>query len=175
MANLRVNTTRYDPYKNFRYRVKWDGRYVAGVSKVGGLKGATEPVEHREDSDLSTSIESLGRTKHEAITLEQGVTHDIEFEKWANKIWNYGSDVGTPISPRDFRKDIIIEVMNEAGQVVLSYNIYRCWVSEFQALPGLDANANTVLIQTLRLENEGWDRDYSVADPNDQTSPDASE
>jgi phage tail-like protein len=167
MAQFSVNAHRFDPYKNFKFRVKWDGRYVAGVSKVGALKRSIEMVEHREGGDPSTTRKSPGRAKYEAITLERGVTHDTEFEKWANKVWNFGSGLGAEVSLRDFRKDIIIEVYNEAGQLVLAYKIYRCWVSEFQALPDLDANANAIAIQTLKLENEGWERDYDVTEPNE--------
>jgi phage tail-like protein len=165
MAQFSANPTRFDPYKNFKFRVKWDGRYVAGISKVGALKRSTEIVEHREGGDPSTSRKSPGRTKFEAITLDRGVTHDTEFEKWANKVWNYGSGLGAETSLKDFRKDIIIEMYNEAGQVAVAYKVYRCWVSEFQALPDLDANANAVAIQHIKLENEGWERDYDVTEP----------
>lgn len=165
MAQFSVNAQRFDPYKNFKFRVKWDGKYVAGVSKVGSLKRSTEMVEHREGGDPSSSRKSPGRTKFEAITLDRGVTHDTEFEKWANKVWNFGSGLGMEVSLADFRKDIIIDVYNEAGQLVLAYKVYRCWVSEFQALPDLDANANAIAIQHIKLENEGWERDYEVAEP----------
>ncbi|MDH4053696.1 MAG: phage tail protein [Rubrivivax sp.] len=165
MAQFSVNASRFDPYKNFKFRVKWDGRYVAGVSKVGALKRSTEVVEHREGGDPSTSRKSPGRTKYEAVTLERGVTHDTEFEKWANKVWNFGSGLGAEVSLKDFRKDIIVEVYNEAGQLVTAYKVFRCWVSEYQAQADLDANANAVLIQTLKLENEGWERDYDVQEP----------
>jgi phage tail-like protein len=167
MATFSVNATRFDPYKNFKFRVKWDGRYVAGISKVSGLKRTTEVVEHREGGDPSTSRKSPGRTKFEAITLERGVTHDQEFEKWANKIWNLGSGLGAEVSLKDFRKDLIVELFNEAGQLAIAYRIYRAWVSEYQALPDLDANANAVAIQTLKLENEGWERDYDVSEPSE--------
>jgi phage tail-like protein len=167
MAQFTVNATRFDPYKNFKFRVKWDGRYVAGVSKVGALKRSTEVVEHREGGDPSTSRKSPGRTKYEAITLERGVTHDVEFERWANKVWNYGSGLGDEVSLTDFRKDVIVEMYNEAGQLVIAYKIYRAWVSEYQALPDLDANANAIAIQTIKLENEGWERDYAVAEPDE--------
>ncbi len=169
MAQFSVNATRFDPYKNFKFRVKWDGRYVAGISKVGALKRSTEPVEHREGGDPSTTRKSPGRTKFEAITLERGVTHDAEFEKWANKVWNFGSGLGAEVSLKDFRKDLIIEVYNEAGQLAIAYKVFRCWVSEYQALPDLDANANAVAIQTLKLENEGWERDYDVVEPAEPT------
>ena len=169
MAEFTVNSTRFDPYKNFKFRVKWDGRYVAGVSKVSALKRTTEVVKFREGGDPSSSRKSPGRTEFEAITLERGATHDPEFEKWANKVWNFGSGLGAEVSLQDFRKDIIIEMYNEAGQAVLSYRVFRCWVSEFQALPELDANANAVAIQTLRLENEGWERDYEVVEPLEPT------
>jgi phage tail-like protein len=167
MAQFSVNTHRFDPYKNFKFRVKWDGRYVAGISKVGSLKRSTELVEHREGGDPSMTRKSPGRTKFEAITLERGVTHDIDFEQWANKVWNFGSGLGAETSLKDFRKDLIIEVYNEAGQLAIAYKVFRCWVSEYQALPELDANANAVAIQTIKLENEGWERDYDVTEPSE--------
>lgn len=167
MAPFSVNAQRFDPYKNFKFRVKWDGHYVAGVSKVSSLKRTTEVVKHREGGDPSSTRKSPGRTEYEAITLERGVTHDIEFERWANKAWNYGSGLGTEVSLKDFRKDLIIEVYNEAGQLAIAYKVFRCWVSEYQALSDLDANANAVAIQHIKLENEGWERDYEVAEPNE--------
>jgi len=172
MAQFTVNTTRFDPYKNFKFKVKWDGKYVAGVSKVGSLKRTTEVVKHREGGDPSSTRKSPGRTEYEAITLERGVTHDKEFEQWANKVWNYGSGLGAEVSLKDFRKDIIIEVYNETGQLVIAYKVYRCWVSEFQAMPDLDANANAVAIQHIKLENEGWERDNEVAEPSEITFTD---
>jgi phage tail-like protein len=165
MAQFTVNAQRFDPYKNFKFRVKWDGRYVAGVSKVGSLKRTTEVVKHREGGDPSSSRKSPGRTEYDAITLERGVTHDSEFVKWANKVWNYGSGLGKETSLQDFRKDIILEVYNEAGQLALAYKIYRCWVSEYQAISDLDANANAVAIEHIKLENEGWVKDFEVTEP----------
>jgi phage tail-like protein len=165
VAQFSVNAQRFDPYKNFKFRVRWDGKYVAGVSKVSMLKRTTEVVKHREGGDPSSSRKSPGRTEYEAITLDRGVTHDVEFEQWANKVWNYGAGLGMEVSLADFRKDIIIDVYNEAGQVVISYKVYRCWVSEYQSLPDLDANANAVAIQHIKLENEGWERDTSVVEP----------
>ncbi len=167
MAQFSVNANRFDPYKNFKFRVKWDGRYVAGISKVSALSRTTEPIEHREGGDPSSVRKSPGQSKYEAITLERGVTHDLEFERWANKVWNFGSGLGSEVSLRDFRKDIILEVYNEAGQLVLAYRIYRCWVSEYQALPEMDASGNAVAIQTIKLENEGWERDIDVSEPSE--------
>jgi phage tail-like protein len=171
MAQFTVNANpqRFDPYKNFKFRVKWDNNYVAGVSKVSALKRTTEVVKHREGGDPSSSRKSPGRTEYEAITLERGVTHDTEFEKWANKVWNFGSGLGSEVSLKDFRKDLILEVYNEAGQLAIAYNIFRCWVSEFQSFPDLDANANAVAIQHLKFENEGWERDYSLTEPTEPT------
>jgi phage tail-like protein len=165
MAGFSVNTHRFDPYKNYKFRVKWDGRYVAAVSKMSALKRTTEVVKHRDGGDPNTSRKSPGRSEFEPITLERGVTHDLEFENWANKVWQQGAGLGAELSLKDFRKDIQIEMYNEAGQLVLAHLVYRCWVSEFQALPELDANANAVAIQTLKLENEGWERDLAVAEP----------
>ena len=169
MAEFTVNPQRFDPYKNFKFRVKWDGKYVAGVSKCSSLKRTTEVVKHREGGDPSSSRKSPGRTEYEAITLERGVTHDKEFEQWANKVWNFGAGLGSQVSLADFRKNVILDMFNEAGQKVISYQIYRCWVSEYQSLPDLDANANAVAIQHIKLENEGWQRDFSVTEPTEPT------
>jgi len=169
MAEFTVNAQRFDPYKNFKFRVKWDGKYVAGISKVGTLKRTTEVVKHREGGDPSSSRKSPGRTEYDAITLDRGVTHDKEFEQWANKVWNFGAGLGKEVSLKDFRKDLIIEIYNEAGQLAIAYKVYRCWVSEFQSVADLDANANAVLIQHLKLENEGWERDYDVTEPTEES------
>lgn len=156
---------RYDPYKNFKFRVSWDGKSVAGISKVSGLTRTTQVVTHREGGDPSATRKSPGQVDYGAITLERGVTHDPEFEQWANRCWMQGNKVGNEISLKDFRKDIIIELLNEAGQKVIAYKVYRCWVSSFTALPDLDASANAVAIQSLKLENEGWERDGAVTEP----------
>jgi phage tail-like protein len=169
MAQFTVNAQRFDPYKNFKFRVKWDAKYVAGVSKVSSLKRTTEVVKHREGGDPSSSRKSPGRTEYEPITLERGVTHDKEFEQWANKVWNFGAGLGSEVSLQDFRKDIIIEAYNEAGQLVIAYKVFRCSVSEFQALPDLDAKANAVAIQHMKLDNEGWVRDVEVQEPSEPT------
>ncbi len=169
MAEFPANPTRFDPYKNFKFRLKWDGKYIAGVSKVSGLKRTTEVVEHREGGDPSTSRKSPGRTKYEAITLERGVTYDHEFEAWANKVWQLGAALGSEVSLADFRKDIYLEFYNEAGQLALAYKIFRCWPSEYEALPDLDANANAIAIEHIKLENEGWERDTSVTEPVEPT------
>lgn len=169
MAEFTVNPERKDPYKNFKFRVKWDGQYVAGISRVSALKRTTEVLEHREGGDLSITRKSPGRTKYDPITLERGVTHDPAFEQWANKVWNFVRGSGSEASLKDFRKDIVIEFYNESGQLALVYKVYRCWVSEYQALPDLDANSSMVAIQYLKLENEGWERDLSVPEPTEKS------
>lgn len=165
MAEFPGNPTRLDPYKNFNFRVKWDGQYIAAVSKVSGLKRTTEVVEHREGGDPSTSRKSPGLSKFEAITLERGLTDDTAFEDWANLVWKFGAGLGSEVSLNEFRKDIYLEFYNEAGQLVIAYKIYRCWPSEYGALPDLDANGNAVAIEHIKLENEGWERDSSVTPP----------
>ena len=164
MAEFTVNPSRVDPYKNFKFRVKWDGKIVAGVNKISSLRRSTEVVEHREGSDPSAVHKSPGRTTFDAITLERGVTHDAAFEDWANLVWRRGGG-GNEIVLSSFRKDIVIDLMNEAGQVVLAYKVYRCWVSEFVALSDLDSNSAAVAFQHIKLENEGWERDTSVSEP----------
>ena len=160
-----VNGDRFDPYKAYRFRVKWDGKYVAGISKVSGLTRKTTPVKHREGGSPGIQYTSPGMTEYDAITLERGVTHDPEFEQWANKVWNLGAGLGLEVSLKDFRKDVQLELYNEAGQLAIAYRIFRCWVSEYQALPELDANAAGIAFQRIRLENEGWERDYEVGEP----------
>lgn len=163
MPLFSVNTHRFDPYRNFKFKVKWDNKYVAGLSKCSALRKTTETTDWREGGDPSGSRKLPGKTSHEAITLEAGVTHDTAFEAWANLVNNYQGDAA--MSLKNFRKDITIDVFNLQGSKVLSYNVYRCWVSEYQALPELDAAGNAVAIQTIKLENEGWERDTSVAEP----------
>jgi phage tail-like protein len=169
MAQFTVNPRRRDPYNTSKFRIKWGGKYVAGISKCSAFKRTTEVVKHREGGDPSSSRKSPGRTEFEAITLERGVTHDPEFNNWAQKVWNFGAGLGAEVSLKDFRKDIILEIYNEAGQLALAYKIYRCWVSEYQAVPDFDANANAVAIQHIKLENEGWEPDASVTEPSEPT------
>jgi phage tail-like protein len=164
MPQFAVNAHRFDPYRNFKFRIKWDGRYVAGLSRCSALRKTTQVVDWREGGDVSSGRKLPGATSYEPITLEAGVTHDTTFEEWANLVNNFQGDAA--MSLRNFRKDAItIDVFNLQGRVVLSYNVFRCWVSEFQALPELDASANAVMIQTLQLQNEGWERDTSVTEP----------
>jgi phage tail-like protein len=165
MTQFTVNPTRLDPYKSFKFRVKWDGRYIAGISRVSMLRRTTEVVVHRNGGDPSTSHKSPGLTEYHAITLERGVTQDHEFEAWASKVWSVHSGLGSEVSLKDFRKDIIIELYNEAGQLVIAYKVFRCWVSEYIALLDLDANEASVAIETIKLENEGWERDGEVNEP----------
>lgn len=169
MAKFTVNAQRFDPYKNFKFQVFWEGSKtpVAGISKVTGLKRITDVVEHREGGDPSSSRKSPGRTKYESITIERGITHDRDFVKWTNKVWNYGSGLGGETSLKDFRRNLIIELYNEAGQLVLRHKVYRCWVSEYQALPDLDANANAIAIEHIKLEHEGFEQDYEVPEPSE--------
>ena len=159
------STSQFDPYENFKFKVKWEGRYVAGVSKISALRRTTEVVVHREGGDPSSSRKSPGRTEFEPVTLERGILRDIAFEKWANEVWRLGAGPGQESDVAHFRKDVIIDFFDEAGNRVLSYRLYRCWVSEYQALPDLDADADSVAIELIKLENEGWDRDPAVTPP----------
>ena len=170
MAEFSVNAHRFDPYKNFKFRVKWDGRYVAGVSAVSGLSRRTDVIEWRQGGEPGLTRKMPGVTTYAPITLERGVTHDTEFENWANKVWRHGAGAGSEVSLKDFRKDIVLELMNEAGQVVMAYHVYRCWVSEYTAIPDLDANAPAVAIQSITLEHEGWERDLDVSEPVEQST-----
>ena len=160
-APFTVNPHRFDPYKNSKFRVKWDGHVIPGIAYVSPLRRSTEVVEHREGGDFNNVRKSPGITKFDPIMIRRGVTHDTEFERWADKVWSQGHDV----SLKDFRKDIIIEILNEAGQVVLAYKVYRCWVSKYEAVAELNADANSVAIETIELQHEGWERDKEVTEP----------
>jgi phage tail-like protein len=158
-----ANAFRFDPYKNFKFIVKFDGKAVAGVSKVSLLKQSTEPVMHREGGDASTSRATPSVWKYEPITLERGVTHDQDFENWAKLVWSYDGD--SSMSLENFRKDITIELHNEQGTAVKVYHVTRCWVSEYQALPELDSNTHVIAIEKIVLQNEGWYRDTDKVEP----------
>ena len=162
MPKFTVNSTRFDPYLGFRFKIKIDGQYVAGLNKCSPLKRTTEVTSWYEGGDASGPHRIPGKTQHAEITLEAGVTHDTTFEDWANKVNNFQGDAAMSLAT--FRKDIAIEVYNLGGQKVLAYNVYRCWVSEYQALPELDAGGNAVMISSIKLENEGWARDTSVTE-----------
>lgn len=163
MPQFSVNTYRFDPYTNFKFRIKWDGEYVAGLSKCSALKKTTEVVDWREGGDPSHGRKLPGKTSYEPITLESGLTHDLRFEAWANLVNNFQGDPA--MSLRNFRKEVVIDVYNLQGKVVISYIAHRCWVSEYTALPELDAAGNGIAIQTLVLQNEGWERDAAVTEP----------
>ena len=157
-----LNTHRRDPYKNFKFCVKWKGKPVAGVSKVSAIKRTTEVVTHRTGGDLSTVYAMPGQTKFEAVTLERGITFDREFEIWANMVYSPEGDAG--VSLKDFRRDLTVDLRNLQGVTVTSYNLFRCWVSSYTALPDLDANANAVAIEQLTITYEGFERDVAIVE-----------
>jgi len=163
MPKFTVNSDRFDPYHNFKFKIKWDGQYVAGLSKCSALKKTTESTPWYEAGDQSVPHKLPGKTTYDPITLSAGVTHDTTFEVWANLVNNYQGEA--TMSLKNFRKNITIEVCNLQGKTVLSYNVFRCWVAEYQAIPELDASGNAVMIQTIKLEHEGWKRDTSVTEP----------
>ncbi len=164
-VDFAVNTHRFDPYKQFKFRVKWDGKYVSGVFRINGLHRNTKVITMREGTEPSMTRKMPGETVYEPIVLERGRTHDTEFEQWANKVWNFGSGLGSEVSLKDFRKDMIIELLNEAGQLVMAFKVYRCWPSHYSPLQELDANSTGVAVETLVLEHEGWERDYAIYEP----------
>lgn len=165
MSEYDASANRVLPYKNFKFRIKWDGDYVAGVTKVSPLRRTTATIEHRDGGDPSRVYKTPGQTSYEPVTLERGVTHDPKFEEWASMVWQLDSGLGSEVSLKDFRKDVTIEMFNEAGQLVLAYTLHRAWVSEYQAIPDLDASASAIAIQTLKLEHDGWQRDTAIEVP----------
>jgi phage tail-like protein len=154
-----ATATKILPYRNFKFKVYFDkSEPVALVSKMSALKRTTEVVEWREGGDPNTPRKRAGKTKYEPITLEQGLSLDTDFEDWADRVNKFGG-VDQAQNDNDFRKEMRIEVLDLDGQVVLKYKLHRCWVSEYTATPDLDANANAIAIKTLKIENEGWERD----------------
>jgi phage tail-like protein len=163
-----ANITRFDPYKSYRFLVYFGTSTtpVAGVSKVGGLKRSSDPIEYKEGGNAIIR-KGLGRTKYDPITLERGVTHDKDFEDWANAAQVL--DKGSPsTSLKNLRKELRIDLLNEMGQPVHRYVVHRCWVSEYQALPDLDAGQNAIAIEHIKLENEGWEHDLALSEPTEQ-------
>jgi phage tail-like protein len=163
MAKFTANPQRVDPYRNFKFKVRIDTKYVAALNKCSALKKTTEKVDWYESGDPSTPHRLPGKTSYDAITLSRGVTHDPDFQEWANLVNNFQGDAA--MSLKNFRKNLTIEVYNEAGQLAMAFQVFRCWVSEYQALPELDAGANAVMLETIKLENEGWERDPAVTEP----------
>ncbi len=167
-----TNAHRVDPYKTYKFTVSMDGKTVMGVSKVGALKRTTEVVKHRDGGDNSFEFKSPAKTTYDAITMERGITHDTEFETWANLVHHYEGD---PIMDLvNYKKDLTVEMKNERGQVVLRYFLYRCWVSEFTSLPELDAGANSVAIESIKVEIEGYKRDIDLQEPSEKDAVSAS-
>lgn len=163
MAQFSVNSDRIDPYANFRFLVLFGNDVVAGVSKVSGLKRTIEPIQHRDGGDLSTKRLTPGLTSFEPITIERGISHDTAFEEWALKAY-HPEGVGL-VSLAGFRKDITIELYNLQGAKVRAWNAFRCWVSEYTAVPELDANAAAIAFETVVVQNEGFIRDNAVVEP----------
>jgi phage tail-like protein len=167
MPQLPVNASRVDPFRNFKFGVRWDGRYVAAVSSVSALRRTTDVIEQREGGDPTATHRMPGRTTYEPVTLERGVTHDPEFEQWANKVAGAGPGAGSAGPLEDFRRDVTIELFDDAGRAVMSYTIFRCWPSEYVAVSSLDVHTNVAPVERLTLENEGWRRDPDVGAPHD--------
>jgi phage tail-like protein len=167
MAEFTVNPTRFDPLKGFNFRVKWDGEFIPGITRVSALRRTTDVVTERQGGEPSNLRRSPGITHYAPIVLERGLTFDDSFENWANKVWNL--DGSPEVALADYRKDITIDLYNEAGQLVKSYLVHRCWVSEYQSLPELDALSSMTAIESITLENEGWERDTSVTEPQEPT------
>lgn len=174
-VNVR-NAKAPDPYLNFKFLVSWatpSGKVepVAYVNKISALAVATQVVTWREGGAPQGVRRIPGQTEYGPITLERGVSIDIAFEQWANKVWYYQNSgkLGLEVSLADFRKDILIEMMNQAGQVVLKYNVFSCWPSNYVALPQLDSGSNEVAIQSLTLQTEGWARDDSYTPAKEPT------
>jgi len=159
------NAKRLEPYKNFKFRVLFDNKVVFGVSKVGALKRTTEVVKHRSGGQNSYDYKSWGRTTFDGIMLERGITHDHEFETWANMVASWAGDASAKLA--EYKRELTLEFLNERGQVAIRYFLHGCWVSEYSAVPELDANGNSVAIESLKIELDGWERDPTSVEPDE--------
>jgi phage tail-like protein len=169
MAQFTKNPQRLTPYANFRFQILFDTDVVAGVSKVGGLSRTTQVIKHREGADPRAIHLAPGQTEYGPLTFERGVSYDKAFDQWANKTFDYQNSIGpAPTTPNtsllDFRKTITINIYNEAGQKVLAYIVYNCWVSEFHAMSELDGSGNALVIESITVQNEGWTRDWTATE-----------
>lgn len=165
-ADFTVNSTRFDPYKNFKFRLKWDGKYVSGVAKVNGLHRDTTVTTIREGA-TGRITKTPGTTTYQPIVIERGRTHDTAFEEWANKIYNLSSSGGSPAA--NFRKDMMVELYNEAGQMVMAWRVKNCWPSKYSPLKEFNANRTEVAVESMTLEHDGWERDTAVTEPSEPT------
>jgi phage tail-like protein len=168
MTEFSVNTHRFDPYKNFKFRVKWKNKYVPGIFRVSGLNRTTAVVEHRDGGDANLIQKSPGATTFAPLTLERARTHDTAFEDWADKVWQLGAALGNEVALKNYRRDIVIEILNEAGQLAFAWNVYRCWPQRYDAFVDLDANGDDILIERLVLAHEGFQRDLAVTEPTEK-------
>lgn len=166
MAQFTKNAHRIDPYKTYKFRILWDNKTVLGVNKVGPLKRTTNVVPYRSGGENSVEHKSPGRTTYDGLTLERGITHDTEFEAWANKVHPYAGDVAMDLA--DYKKELTLEVLNEKGHVALRYHLHDCWVSDYTAVPALDASANAVAIESMKIELNGWERDVPTQEPDER-------
>jgi phage tail-like protein len=149
--------SKFDPFRKCKFRIKIDGAVVAGLTKCSALTISVENHDFRAGDHDGFKQKLPGLVSFQPITLEQGVTNDKTFEKWATVMSNYVGNKGTDAEkkPDEFRKDIDILVYNLNNEQVKAYRVYNCWVSKYTALPDLDANSSDVMIQTLELQNEG--------------------
>ncbi len=148
--------------KNINFCVRWDGKIIPGITKISGLQRKTEIVENRSGGDPSMMRRSPGKTEYKPIVMKRSLSSDKEFENWANKVWNLGSGAGLEVSLKDFRKDIIIELLDDTGKILMAFNVYRCWPSEYVALSDLDGGDRSFPMEILVLENEGWERNDEI-------------
>ena len=157
-----VQKTNGDKDIEIMFRIKWDGKVIPGITKVSGLKRVTDVILNRSGGDANLQRRSPGLTQYEPITIQRPRSADREFERWANKVWNFGAGLGSEVSLKDFRKDIRIELITTTGEILLAFQVYRCWPSEYRALSDLDIDSDSLATESLILQHEGWERDYSV-------------
>lgn len=165
MPGFIKNAKRLEPYKNYKFRLLHNNKVVFGVSKVGALKRTTEVVKHRSGGQNSFDYKSWGRTTFDGIMLERGVTHDHEFETWANMVASWAGDASSNLA--EYKRELTLEFLNERGQPAIRYFLHGCWVSEYTAIPELDANGNSVAIESLKIELDGWSRDPQTVEPDE--------
>jgi len=125
--------------------VQWGGTRI-GFTEVTGLTIENEVIEYREGSSPEyNKIKMPGLHKYGNITLKRGIfASDNEYFEWLNTVKLNTIE----------RRDLIISLLNENHEPVVSYKVKQAWPVKVQG-PDLKSDANEVGIDTIELAHEG--------------------
>jgi phage tail-like protein len=147
----------YDPYRKFKFLVKWNNAVVMAVHKVSSITKSIDPIDWRTGGDSNFSAKVPGLTKWEPITLERGLSADTAFQEWMVLVNKYTkAGLGADEAVHAFRKNLNIEMYSLQNELVMTINVYNAWPSKL-TIADFDAKANELAIEHMELQNEGWD------------------